>query len=98
MSSDWKEYRLGDVTNWSSGGTPSKQKEEFWNGEIPWISASSMGGNRYSDSENRITEVGLKAGSRLAPKDTVLLLVRGSILHQKIPVGIAEKMFHLTKM
>ncbi|PAO35265.1 hypothetical protein BST50_06430 [Vibrio vulnificus] len=91
MSSDWKEYRLGDVTSWSSGGTPSKQKEEFWNGGIPWISASSMGGNRYSDSENRITEVGLKAGSRLAPKDTVLLLVRGSILHQKIPVGIAEK-------
>ncbi|HZK61346.1 MAG TPA: restriction endonuclease subunit S, partial [Anaerovoracaceae bacterium] len=89
MSADWKEYRLGDITEWASGGTPSKQNAEFWDGTIPWISASSMGSNRYNESNLKITQDGLKAGSRLAKKDSILLLVRGSTLHQRIPVGIA---------
>jgi len=89
MKSEWKEFRLGDITDWASGGTPSKQNADFWNGTIPWISASSMGGNRYNESDLKITQDGLKAGSRLAGKDSILLLVRGSALHQRIPVGIA---------
>lgn len=89
MKSEWKEFRLGDITEWASGGTPSKQNADFWNGTIPWISASSMGSNRYNESDLKITQEGLKAGSRLAKKDSILLLVRGSTLHQRIPVGIA---------
>lgn len=89
MRSEWKEFRLGDITEWASGGTPSKQNADFWNGTIPWISASSMGSNRYNESDLKITQEGLKAGSRLAKKDSILLLVRGSTLHQRIPVGIA---------
>ncbi len=89
MNAEWKEYRLGDLTDWYSGGTPSKKRDEYWNGDIPWISASSMYGSRYSDSKLKITEEGLKAGSKLVPEDTVLLLVRGSSLHQRIPVGIS---------
>jgi type I restriction enzyme, S subunit len=91
MGSEWPEYRLGEVTTWSSGGTPPKKDESYWNGDIPWISASSMYGNRYTESKLQITPEGLKAGSRLAPKGSILLLVRGSMLHQKIPVGIAER-------
>jgi type I restriction enzyme, S subunit len=91
MGNEWKEYRLGEVTRWSSGGTPPKKDESYWNGDIPWISASSMYGNRYAESKLKITPDGLKAGSRLATKGSILLLVRGSMLHQKIPVGIAER-------
>ena len=91
MSSEWRKFTLGDLTDWSSGGTPSKKNTEFWDGTIPWISASSMRSTRYSDSELKITSEGLKSGSRLAPMGSILLLVRGSILHQKIPVGITTK-------
>ena len=88
MSAEWKEFRLGDITEWASGGTPSKKNADFWNGTIPWISASSMGSNRYDESDLKITQEGLKAGSRIAKKNSILLLVRGSTLHQRIPVGI----------
>lgn len=91
MSSDWKQLTLGDVTSWSSGGTPKKDIAEFWNGDIPWISANSMYRTQLADSDLKITELGLKNGSRLAAKDSVLLLVRGSALHSRIPVGIAVK-------
>ncbi|WP_320761016.1 restriction endonuclease subunit S [Escherichia coli] len=68
-----------------------KSEDSYWNGTIPWISASSMEGHLYSDSKLKITEDGLINGSRLAPANSILLLVRGSILHQKIQVGLATK-------
>lgn len=74
-----------------SGGTPPKMETKYWGGNIPWISAKSMIGNKYFDSDLKLTEEGLKKGSKLAPIDSVLLLVRGSMLHQKIPVGIVTK-------
>ncbi|EFD0791299.1 TPA: restriction endonuclease subunit S [Escherichia coli] len=91
MGSKWETVKLGDLTKWSSGGTPNKSEDSYWNGTIPWISASSMEGHLYSDSKLKITEDGLINGSRLAPANSILLLVRGSILHQKIQVGLATK-------
>lgn len=91
MSSEWREYKLGEITTWLSGGTPKKEKSDFWNGDIPWMSASSMSGTRYHTSDLKLTLSGLASGSRLAPKDSVLLLVRGSALHKDIPVGVAMR-------
>nr|WP_314900537.1 restriction endonuclease subunit S [uncultured Deefgea sp.] len=87
----WRSMTLGDVTIWSSGGTPKKDVPEYWDGDIPWISANSMYGTRFGVSDLKITEAGLKNGSRLAEKDSVLLLVRGGALHNRIPVGIATR-------
>ncbi|WP_323914301.1 restriction endonuclease subunit S [Aeromonas caviae] len=91
MSSEWISTTLGEVTSWMSGGTPKKDVAAYWNGDIPWISANSMYGTRYSDSDLRITREGLANGSRLAPESSVLLLVRGGALHNRIPVGIATR-------
>jgi len=87
----WSMTTLGAVTDWSSGGTPSKSNPSFWNGDIPWISASSMKISRLFNSELKITPSGLKNGSRLADKNSILLLVRGSELHKRIPIGIATR-------
>ncbi|WP_421208398.1 restriction endonuclease subunit S [Aeromonas enteropelogenes] len=91
MKSDWKLLTLGDVTTWSSGGTPKKDNPEYWNGDIPWISANSMHSTRLGASDIKITQLGLDAGSRLAESGSVLLLVRGGALHNRIPVGIATR-------
>ena len=91
MSSEWRTTTLGEVTDWRSGGTPKKDTPAYWGGDIPWISANSMYGTRYSDSDLRITHDGLVNGSRLAPKDSILLLVRGGALHNRLPVGIATR-------
>jgi type I restriction enzyme S subunit len=88
---NWKERKLGDVTIWASGGTPSKDNSSYWNGDIPWISASSMRGTEYSDADQKITVEGAKKGSKLAKRDSLLLLVRGSMLFKTIPVGIVSR-------
>lgn len=89
-STSWEVRKLGAETVWGSGGTPSKQNESFWDGDIPWISASAMRGTRYADSELKITKHAV-AGTKLAQEGDLLLLVRGSMLFNKIPVGIAKR-------
>jgi len=66
-----------------SGSTPSTSKEEYWNGDIDWITPAELkdGDNYYySNSERKITEGGLQAISgRLFPKETVMLTTRAPI-------------------
>ncbi|WP_413440137.1 restriction endonuclease subunit S [Synechococcus sp. MIT S1220] len=90
MDSEWKDFRLGDLTSWSSGSTPSKKNESFWGGTVPWISASSMKQKALTSSDEMLTEEGVVNGGRLCQKGDVLLLVRGSELHKRIPIGVAD--------
>ena len=87
----WSVKKLEDCCSMSSGGTPSKSNSDFWNGDIPWISASAMRGIYFSSSEEKITELGLQKGSRSVNKGDLLLLVRGSMLWNYIPIGIATR-------
>ncbi|GAB5526277.1 MAG: restriction endonuclease subunit S [Roseivirga sp.] len=88
---EWESLKLKDISLFKSGGTPSKENPDFWDGEIPWISAASMTDKYLSKSVRRVTELGLKKGSKEAVKGSLLLLVRGSMLFKKIPVGIVDK-------
>lgn len=89
MANEWREDSLGELTDWASGGTPPKENPEYWGGDIPWISASSMKSGRLSESDRTLTPKGLEQRSKIARKNDVLLLVRGSELHKRIPVGVA---------
>ncbi len=88
---DWVEKKLGELTRWSSGGTPSKDNSSYWEGDIPWLSAATMHERYYRDSPLKITEDGVRSGSKIALKGTLLLLVRGSMLWNRIPVGITTR-------
>lgn len=83
--------RLGDLVTFTSGGTPSKSNPNYWNGNIPWISAKTMKMERVTTSDLFITEDGLRAGSRLAKQGSILILTRGSGLFNDIPICLAEK-------
>ena len=83
---EWEKCRLGDVCTFLSGGTPKIDVKEYWNGTIPFVSAISMHDTYILDSKLHISEEGLKHGSRLLTKDNLLLLVRGSMLWNTIPI------------
>lgn len=91
FSLDWELKSLGSITKWYSGGTPSKDIEDYWGNGYPLISGASMHTDLLEESNVHITALGLQNGSKLAPKNSILLLVRGSMLFNRIPVGIAQK-------
>ena len=75
--------KYGDLFELNAGGTPSKQKSEYWdNGTISWI-GSNMCQNTviYENDGNYITEEGLKHSSaRMFPVDTVLIALVGATI------------------
>lgn len=82
---------LDDAAHFWSGGTPSKKNSNFWEGNIPWYSASNMDNRFLGTTDVKISEDGLNAGSRLAPQGSTLLLVRGSGLFNYVPICFAER-------
>ncbi len=91
MSSEWPEQHLGVIADWYSGGTPSKNNPSFWDGTIPWISAKSMSHSRVSDSEDKITLSAVQSKNKIVDTNSILILVRGSTLHQYVPICITTK-------
>ncbi|MDV5226067.1 restriction endonuclease subunit S [Providencia rettgeri] len=87
----YQEQRLGEVTQWFSGGTPSKSNPDYWDGDIDWHTASSLKNTILHFSETKISKLGLENGSRIAEENSILLLVRGSILFKKIPIGMLSR-------
>lgn len=80
---------VGDVFKTSSGGTPLKEKEEYYkNGTIPWLRSGEVAQGYITASELFITEEGLKSSSaKMFPIDTVLVAMYGATAGQ---VGILK--------
>lgn len=91
MKSEWTYRPLGELVSFASGGTPSKKRDDYWGGTIPWISAKTLKTENIDTSDLFITEEGLKAGSKIVPKGSILLLTRGSGLFNGIPIARVEK-------
>jgi len=85
---EWKRSPLGEIVGFMSGGTPSKDRADYWGGDIPWVSAASMHGISIDRSDRNITQNAVDDGARIIPKGTLLILVRGSMLHKRIPIGL----------
>lgn len=81
--SEWKEYRLEEIGEIVSGGTPSTKNEEYYGNEISWITPKDLSGynSKYiSKGERSITKLGLeKSSAKLLPKGTILFSSRAPI-------------------
>lgn len=87
----WTTIDLGECADWYSGGTPDTSNPAFWNGNIPWITASSLHNFYLNYSERQLTKSGLENGSRLMPENTIIFVVRGMSLKTEFRLGITRK-------
>lgn len=90
MKHTTSKLRLGDITRFVSGGTPSKQVPRYWGGSTPWVSAKDLKSLHVDSSIDTLTDAGRDAAS-LVPRGTLLILVRGMTLFKSIPIGIASR-------
>ena len=91
----WEWVRFGDfVFSILSGGTPSKNNLEFWNGDIPWASVKDLNVEKFLErTQDYITKEGLESGSKLANKGDLLICTRmglGKIAIAAIDVAINQ--------
>lgn len=85
---EWSRIKIEDVAEIVSGGTPSTQIAEYWNGTIPWCTPTDITrteGKFLFGTERMISKSGLMASSaRLLPIGTLLLCSRATIGEVKL--------------
>ena len=78
---DGVEYRsLKDVVAKNyGGGTPTKSKAEYWEGNIPWASVGDLSDDvlEVTDTRSKITEEGVKGSStNIVPAGAVIVAIK----------------------
>jgi type I restriction enzyme, S subunit len=75
-----KKLKLLDFCTTFSGGTPSRQKREYYeNGTIPWIKSGELNAKKIIHTEEFITEDGLENSSaKMVYPETILLALYGA--------------------
>ena len=76
---EWEEKRLGEVGEFTGGGTPSKSRQQYWEGNIPWISSSDISEDsihQFSISRFITKEALEQSATKLVPANSILLVSR----------------------
>ena len=74
----WYKTQIGSIGVVTNGSTPSRKCDEYWNGNIPWVSSGEVCNNIISCTREQITELGFERSSvKKLPKGTVLIAMIG---------------------
>ena len=87
LSNDWRLFPIKHMVRIVGGATPSKEREDYWIGPIPWVSPKDMKRDTISVTSHCISEMALSNSPvSIVPKGAVLIVVRGMILARLVPV------------
>ncbi|CAZ95710.1 restriction endonuclease subunit S [Zobellia galactanivorans] len=79
----WEVKGLLEIVGLLTGGTPKTKIEEYWNGNIKWVSAKDLGNNGSiytTETERTITPKGIeKSAAKILPEDSTIIVARGSV-------------------
>lgn len=79
--SHWEVKKMPDVVKWSSGGTPKATEKQYYeSGTIPWLIIGDLNDGIVTESQSKITKLGLENSSaKMIPAGTLLVAMYGSI-------------------
>jgi type I restriction enzyme S subunit len=96
----WPLKPLGDLVTFVGGGTPRRDRPDYWGGDIPWASVKDLQSQSLEMTAETITTLGLaNSASNLIPKGTVIIASRvglGKVAINKKPVAINQDLKALT--
>ena len=76
----WEQKQIGSVSELSiGGGTPSTSKDEYWDGNIPWLQSSDLTEHDILKvfARKHITQNGLKnSAAKLVSKNSIAIITR----------------------
>jgi type I restriction enzyme S subunit len=85
----WTWLQLCEIGTLSGGMTPSKNRSDYWDGEINWFSPKDIKSDKLVESELKITSTGVaETGLQLYPVGCLFMVARSGILKRSFPVSI----------
>lgn len=85
----WERTPMSKIGIFHSGGTPSKERTDFWEGSFPWVSPKDMKVPYIAKAQDYISDQVFKetALKKIKPR-SLLIVVRGMILVHSFPTAI----------
>lgn len=83
--------KLGEICNFQSGGTPSKNNSEFFDGTIPWVTTTALNGSKIDErnAATWITEKAIKeSAAKIVPANSIMVGTRVGV--GKVAVNTVE--------
>jgi type I restriction enzyme S subunit len=85
----WAVKKLGEVCHTTSGGTPNRGNPKYYAGNIPWVKSGELDKGLITETEEKISEEGLKSSSaKLFPKGTLLIALYGATIGKLAFLGV----------
>lgn len=70
--------KIKDICTVSSGGTPSRDRKEYYTGKIPWIKTGEVVNDVIYDTEEKITQEAIENSSaKIYPKGSLIIAMYG---------------------
>ncbi len=77
----WTLTTLGEIAQWGSGGTPSRQNPSYYCGEIPWIKTGELGPKVIRTAEEHISRTAVENSSaKVFAKGSVGIAMYGATI------------------
>lgn len=75
---DYPIFKISEISNVGSGGTPSRSRKDYYNGKIPWIKTGEVVNDIIYDTEEKITQEAIKNSSaKVYKKDSLIIAMYG---------------------
>jgi len=85
----FNEFKINEICQISSGGTPLRSRKEYYNGTIPWIKTGELENEIIYDSEEKISTEGLdNSSAKLYEKGSLIIAMYGATIGKTAKLGI----------
>jgi type I restriction enzyme, S subunit len=80
---------ISDFCKTGSGGTPSRKRDDYYSGDIPWVKSGELRENIIVDTGEKITDIALRESSaKMVPAGSILLAMYGATVGRMAVLGI----------
>lgn len=77
----WRRAKLGELGQWTSGGTPSRSHPEYYGQGIPWVKTGDLDDGPIREVPESITPLGLaNSSAKKLPAGTLLVAMYGATI------------------
>jgi type I restriction enzyme, S subunit len=94
LPATWITSTVGEVFNIVGGGTPQTDVDEYWDGEIPWISSADIYGPRDIRPRRKITPRAIEeSAANLVPANSIIVVTRvglGKVALAEEPISFSQ--------
>ena len=84
----WAATFLSEIAETASGGTPSRRRQDFFGGSIPWVKSGELNDATLHTTEEFLTDLGFQSSSaKMFPAGTLCIALYGATVGKLAILG-----------